>query len=69
MARSMRPGEQALAQKDECRVHQDRQQGDPGDIGDDDVQRELTAHEEDPVAKADIGRDCLRGDEEDPCRA
>ena len=52
-----------MAQSD---VEQERQHRDPGDVGQDDVHREIAAQKKDAVAEA-VGRgDRLGGDQEQP---
>ena len=65
----MRPYEGSATQLNKCEVHRNREDRDPGDIGDDDIHREIAPDEKYPVAQPDVGRDCLGRDEVDPRRA
>ena len=53
MVCSMCPGKRALAQPVKSHIHDDGQQRDPRDVRNDHVHREIAAHKEDAIAKAD----------------
>ena len=67
-ASEVEPRKRAAVHVAQGEIHEEGEGGDPHHVRDDDVHRQIAAHQEDPIAEPDLGGDRLGGDQEQPGR-